>query len=864
MNKKVISIVVGLLLLQFTHAQFLLTGTIKDGKGQPVDGATVQVKQTKQFVVADTWGKFKLTAPSVLPFVLLITSAGYSPAEVTVTHVTDSALNIVLIENNQLSEVVITSRRRIESAQNVPIPITVVSGAQVENSGAFNVNRLKELIPSVQLYTSNPRNTGINIRGLGSPFGLTNDGLDPGVGFYVDGIYFARPAAATFDFIDIEQVEVLRGPQGTLFGKNTTSGAFNITTRKPTFKPDANFEVSYGNYAYIQAKASLTGAVTKKIAGRVSFSGTNRNGLIENVRTGKFTNELNNIGVRGQLLYKPFQNTSIIVAGDFSAQNPDGYAQIVAGVVQTNRPAYRQFNAIIADLNYKLPIANAFDRVIDHDVSWNSGNDLGGISLNIDQKIGLGKLTSTTAWRYWDWRPSNDRDFTGLEALAKSQSPSRHTNWSQEIRYAGELSSRLSGVVGVFYIDQQIKTNGLEESGRHQWRFSQSTTSSLWQTPGLFEGFGIRTQSSIKSQSAAVFANVDWEITKGFHVLPGLRFNYDNKDVVYNRIAAGGLDTAAFAGTATQKNTLQGFKNGVYTNQSYVAGADESNLTYQLTLAYRPNTYINVFATYSTSFKPVGVNVAGLPTVNGQPATNLAVIKPEDVKHYEVGIKSNPTDNLILNFVYHNTDIKDYQANVQSPELGVNRGYIANAEKVNVKGFEIDVNHKANNSFSFFGALAYTDAKYVTFTNAPLPLEETGLTENGVQKAFKNISGGRLPGISKWSGSLGGEFTLPAKLFEKQGNFFVALESFYRSEFSSSPSPSAFLNIDGYTLVNGRLGFRSLNNGSLSLFTWVRNIFNKNYYEQLLPAGGNAGHYAGVLGDQRTYGITLRYAIVKH
>ncbi len=124
--------------------------------------------------------------------------------------------------------------------------------------------------------------------------------------------------------------------------------------------------------------------------------------------------------------------------------------------MQTRRPAFRQFNNIIADLNYKLPSTNAFDRVIDHDVPWNSGNDFGGVSLNIDQKIGNGKLTSTTAWRYWDWRPSNDRDFTGLEALAKSQNPSRHTNWSQEIRYAGEFSSKLSGVIGLFYIDQEI------------------------------------------------------------------------------------------------------------------------------------------------------------------------------------------------------------------------------------------------------------------------------------------------------------------------------------------------------------------------------------------------------------------------
>jgi iron complex outermembrane receptor protein len=850
-------------LILFSNSVFsqkFIEGIIKSTDGFPVASATVAIKNAKSFAVADVIGYFKIASPEKFPVVLIISSVGYTAVEVSLDTFPKAKLNILLVDENQLTELVITSRRRQEAAQDVPIAISVIGGKQVDEAGAFNVNRLKELVPSLQLYSSNPRNTGINIRGLGSPFGLTNDGLDPGVGFYVDGVYYARPAAATLDFIDIEQIEVLRGPQGTLFGKNTTSGAFNITTRKPSFKSGANFEVSYGNYSFVQAKASITGALSKKIAGRISFSGTNRNGLIENVRTKKFTNELNNIGIRGQLLYKPYAKTSVVLVADFSGQEPDGYAQVVAGVVETKRPAYRQFNAIIADLNYQLPSLNAFDRKIDHDVSWNSGNDLGGVSLNIDQQIGTGKLTSTTAWRYWDWRPSNDRDFTGLEALSKSQNPAKHQNWTQEIRYAGEFASKLSGVVGLFYIDQEVKINGLEQSGRHQWRFSQSSTSALWQTPGLFEGFGISTNSSIKSQSAAIFANLDWEVAKGFHILPGLRYNYDNKDVVYNRVASGGLDTATYAGTTAQKTTLQGFKNGVYTSQFYTAAADERNFTYQLTLSFRPNKFLNTFATYSTSYKPVGVNVAGLPTVNGQTAIDLAVIKPETVNHFEVGIKSNPTDHFIFNAIYHHTDIKDYQANVQSAELGVNRGYIANAEAVSVSGLELDANYKFNSTFSFFGALAYTDAKYVKFTNAPLPLEEIGLTEGGVQKAFKDISGSRLPGISKWSGSLGGEFSTMAKFLLKEGKFFTAVEGFYRSEFSSSPSPSAFLNIPAYSIVNARIGFRLPGNG-LSAFVWGRNIFDTNYYEQLLPAGGNAGHYAGVLGDQRTYGVTLKVTI---
>jgi iron complex outermembrane receptor protein len=334
-------------------------------------------------------------------------------------------------------------------------------------------------------------------------------------------------------------------------------------------------------------------------------------------------------------------------------------------------------------------------------------------------------------------------------------------------------------------------------------------------------------------------------------VLPGIRYNYDEKDVVYDRVAAGGLQTT--------DPELIAIKNSVYTSQAYVADAYENNITYQLTLSYRPNKRINSFATYSTSYKPVGVNVAGLPTINGQAATDLAVIRPEYLKHYEIGIKTTPTDNFTVNATYHYTNIDDYQTNVQAAELGVNRGYIANADKVNVKGVEVDANLKANNHFSFYGALAYTDGKYVKFTNAPLPLEETGTTKDGVQVAFKDISGGELPGISKWAGSLGGEFTTPAVFLGDAKKFFVAVDGYYRSSFSSSPSPSAYLNIEEYALVNGRLGFKATQ--GLSAFVWVRNLFDKDYYEQLLPAGGNAGHYAGVLGDPRTYGVTLRYSI---
>jgi iron complex outermembrane recepter protein len=816
-------------------------------------GASVTIKGTTNGTTTDANGQFVLKTGQKLPFTLLVSYIGYLKKEVIINQ---EKVAIGLDEStNQLGNVVVSSRRRQESVQDIPISISVIRGVTAEDAGAFNPNRLKELIPSMQLYSSNGRNTTLNIRGLGSTYGLTNDGIDPGVGFYVDGVYYARPAATVIDFVDIEQVEVLRGPQGTLYGKNTTAGTFNITTRVPSFTPSASFETTYGNLNYIQSKASITGPLGKKLAGRLSFSGTQRDGTIFNQTTQKPTNTLNNLGFRGQVLYTVSDKINLTFAADNARQRPDGSATVVAGIVTTKRPTYRQFNAIIADLGYKLPtksttestlIPNAFDRITDSDAPWKVNNDFGGASVNIDAKIGKGKLTSTSAWRYWKWNPANDRDFIGLPVLTKSAAPSKHQQLSQEIRYSGQISQKLSGVFGLFLIDQNLKSDPVqvEESGAAQWRFSQNSTSELWKTPGLFDGFGTKTTSELKTLGAAIFSQIDWAISEKLHILPGLRFNYDKKEVDYKREVYGGLQTTDPA--------LLALQNSIYTNQAFKFDVAENNISGQITLAYKPATNTNIFATYANSYKPVGVNLGGLPTANGVVLIELAKVKPEFVSHYEIGFKTKPTIQSSVNFTVFDTQIKDYQTQVQTAELGVNRGYLANAEKVRVKGAELEGNIKATNAISFSGAVSYTDGVYVSFKIAPVPLEEVGGTN-----AFKDVSGGILPGISKWAGSIGTELTGDGYMLSLKGKFFIAVDGYFRTKFSSSPSPSQYLNIDGYGLLNARIGFRASN--GFSVLVWSRNLANINYYEQLLPAAGSAGHYAAVLGDQRTFGTTFRY-----
>jgi iron complex outermembrane receptor protein len=837
-----------------------VTGILKsDNTQDPIYGAKVKIKESGEETTSDSEGKFSISTNTSYPFTLFITALDFKSSEFIVDKETkDVVLEIERLQK-VLNEIVVSGRRRQELVQDIPIPITVVSGITAENAGAFNVNRLKELIPSVQLYSSNARNTTLNIRGLGSTFGLTNDGIDPGVGFYIDGVYHARPAATALDFVDVDQIEVLRGPQGTLFGKNTTAGAFNITSKKPSETTGARAELSYGNYNYIQAKTTVTGRLAKNLSTRLSFSGTQRNGTIFNENDQQNYNGLNNVGVKGQLLYKPTDKLEFHLIGDYNNQKPDGSSLVVAGVTPTLRSAYRQYYKIIEDLGYQKPIIDPFARKIYTNTPYRHDQSAGGVSLNVNYKIGNGTLTSTSAWRFWNWDPVNDRDFTEVAALTKSQAPSRHDQYSQEIRYAGNILKNLSGTVGVYYLDQTLESSPYheEEVGADQWRFVQTSATGAqagYATPGLLDNYGIRTYSKLRSLSSAAFGQLDWSIFKGIHLIGGLRYNYDKKTIDFDRQTYGGLETTDAA--------LLKLKNAVYSNQKFNASTENTNLSGNVTLSYKPIDKINAFATYSTAYKPVGINLGGLPTTStGEADLSLAVIRPEFVQHYEVGVKTKPVKGMVFNVTAYNTDITDYQTNVQSPQLGVNRGYLANAEKVNVKGLEVDASYRLRNFLTVNGALAYTDGRYVKFTNAPLALEETGKTTidangNTVQQAFTDASGGRLPGISKWNATLGFELSKEGNFIGTSGRFFIAADASYRSEYSSNPTPSSVLNIDGYALLNPRVGFRS---SQFTFFVWSRNVTNTNYFEQLQPAAGNSGLYAGVLGDPRTYGVTLRY-----
>jgi len=779
--------------------------------------------------------------------------------------------------------IVVTARRRQETAQEVPLAISVVKGDSIEATGNFNIVKLQQLAPTLQVYTTNPRNTSVNIRGLGVPFGLTSDGFEQGVGIYVDDVYNSRVAAATFDFLDVSQVEVLRGPQGTLYGKNTTAGAINITTNQPTFDFEGRAELSVGNLNYKQAKAAISGPLSETVAARIAIASTTRRGTLYNVTSKRWINEQDNLGIRGQLLFKPSEDFSITLSGDYSKQDPECCGTTFVRVGTTQRPIARQYDALVAAINaanpgrnYAVPSRNPYDRLSDLDSNLNAGNKIGGVSAKIKWDVGPGTLTSVTAWRFWDWKPENDRDFTGLSVVSRSQNPSQQDQYSQEFRYNYE-SKDVDLVVGLFGFKQRIDTQGTEQQGADAARWSLTGANAA--NPATLQGLTASNTQYLKADSAALFGQLSWKVTDALTIQPGVRLNYDKKSGYYERVVTNAQGQAISCTATPAPGTIAGTTSqcGVYQPQVSAPSDSAWNFTYDFNVNYKVTRDILAYATYAKSFKTLGINQNGLP-LNADNTVNYdaSTVKPESVNHFELGLKTQFWDRrATFNLSAFRTEIKDFQATVNGGQFGTVRGYLANAEKVRSQGIEADFKVVVSDRFTAYANGAYTDAKYKKFTNAPCPPELSGgtITTNpalwspagqagtattpSYSRPQCDISGQDLPGVSKWAFSYGAEYNVPVTLLAKDGQVYLGVDGNYRSHWNSNASPSIYTEVKGYALTNFRAGFRG---EGFDVFGWVRNAFDVNYIENLQVAPGNTGLIAGQVGDPQTWGGTIKFS----
>ena len=786
-----------------------------------------------------------------------ISAAALYSAIPTVASAKDAPPAVPALDNSAegTADITVTARRRSEDLEKVPLAISVVGGALIERSYTVNTNQLSLLVPALNYSSANPRNTAFTIRGLGSSVvavSQANDGLEPGVGFYVDQVYHARPATAAFDFSDIEQIEVLRGPQGTLFGKNTTAGAISITSKAPTFSPEASEALSVGSYNFVQAKASASGPlIGDTLAFRIAGLTTRRDGVINNVRTGAKQNGIGNQAVRGQLLFKPTSDFQLRLSADFTNFESECCTQVYLRVGQSLRAATRQYagpTGLAAQFGYAPPSTNPYDRKTDIDAQLVVNTNEGGVSAIADWNLGrIGTLTSVSAWRFWNWDAANDRDYTGIPVQITQHIPSRQDQFSQELRLASNGEQRLGYVAGLYFFDQKITGEPISIYGPAAARYLIGTTTGTGAAAvavpaNLLDGYGTDGNTRLKEDSYAAFAELNYKLLPRLTLTGGLRYTYEVKDGSYSAYTFGGPTVTNAALLAAQLGVLRG--------QSYSGHDTESNLSGRANLAWQATDQIMAYASYARGFKSGGINLSGLPldTAN-QPVLTTAVIRPELNTTYEAGLKAALFERrLTFNLAGFTTAVRDFQATiVDSAQTVALRGYLSNIPKVTVKGVEADVTATLTPRFQLRGNLAYAHGEYSRYPAGPCPLElQTAAT------AACNLTGRPLAGLPKWSETIGGDYTLPV------GKLAVILhaDSSWRTTYYGDPSLSKYTLIDGYTVTNASLGVRTRSGLEVALF--VRNVFNADYIQNLTIQAGNSGLILGTPSDPRVIGVTLR------
>lgn len=748
--------------------------------------------------------------------------------------------------------IIVTARQRPENAQDVPAALSVVGSNWLEQSYTLNTQGLTALVPALNYSSANPRNTAFTIRGLGSSVvavSQANDGLEPGVGYYVDGVYHARPAAAAFDFSDIDRIEVLRGPQGTLFGKNTTAGAINIVSQAPSFTSGANVELSVGARRFVQARVSATGPLAgDTLAYRLSGTVTRRDGVLRNVGTGQDQNTLGTQAVRGQVLWQPSRDFRFKLIADVANFGSACCTQVYLRVGTSLRATRRQFPALAAAAGYTPASTNPYDRFTDIDAPLAVKTSEGGIAGTADWNVGPATITSISAWRFWNWDAANDRDYTGLPIQLIQRIPSRQDQISQELRFVSNGDHALSYVGGLYYFRQVLTGHPNSVYGPYgaPWLIGSTTGPSATPVPtNLLDGYGQTGDTRFAVDSYAAFAEVNWRILPRLTVTGGLRYTQEDKQ--------GDYSTTVFGGLATNSTALNNAKLSVLRPQSYSARDRDGSLSGRANLAWKPVDTVLLYASFARGFKSGGINMSGLPLdANNLPTLSTAVVRPERNTTWEAGIKAELWDQRItLNLAAYHTTLRNFQATVvDSGQTVALRGYLSNIPEVRVKGIEADAALRLG-ALTLTGALAYGDGTYTRYPAGPCPLEvQTSAT------AACDLTGKRLAGLPRWSATLSGDYALPLA----GGSLVIHADSNWRSGYFGDPTLSQYTWIEGYNLTNASIGYRQedAKGKGWEIALFARNLLGANYIQNLTIQAGNSGLILGTPSDPRTVGLTFR------
>jgi iron complex outermembrane receptor protein len=756
-----------------------------------------------------------------------------------------------------VEEVVVTARNRSERLQEVPIPISVVSGATLDRDRTFTVAELSQRAPGLTATTPNARRSGISIRGIGKTSG--NDNMEPAVGVIVDDVFLGHVGMTYQDFTDLERVEILRGPQGTLLGKNTSLGAIKYTSRAPSFSPEARLELEggLGTESY-KARGSYSNALIENLlALRASAFFDNQEGDIENVANGGHWHERNRYGGRVQFLLQPSEALSVKLNldGAFTDENSNTKpfmvdpATLNDGSVRATTYSTRLARDYFGGYT---PIVGSWDQ-IELDMARPLVTDNYGASAVVTWDAGPVELTSITAVRWFHFDAKNDQEQTRFP-IARSGTLVDTRQISQELRLSGDINDRVDYQTGIYLFNIDTDTTSRNTYGADAGAFyaSDSQYRTLNTVAGrqqlqasLRDVYSITNQKPV-SDSAAVFGQVNWHLTDRASLTLGLRQTWEYKtNEVYRRTTLLNGSALVSTGNATAdaiRSAQTGADYGVIDGQRI----KDDSIAWLINPSFQLSDDVLVYASASAGEKSGAVAFDN----NG----GIANVAPEESLNFEAGVKSRLFDHLLtLNVNVYYTRVRDYQNVTSEPDPTSPTGFssrLGNIPEIRAVGTEFDAAVRVSENLQITAGGAYNEAEYTDWSTATCPRSFPS------SLAVCNNTGRQIVGAPRWTGIVGFDYQLP--LASGFGAHFFG-NHIYRSRHNLEQLLSPYGEQSGYSLTDLGAGItHETDSARYELSVVAKNAFDTQYTTSVNDFSNSAPVGYDGIGPRRYVGVILR------
>jgi len=701
-----------------------------------------------------------------------------------------------------LEEVVVTAQKREQSLSDVPVAVSVLSSDQVEASFSNNIESLQALVPSLSFRKGNTtRNSALTVRGIGTiSFSIA---AEPSVATVVDGVVLGRSGQTFSDLslYNIERIEVLRGPQGTLFGKNASAGVVNIVTKRPTQEFEASAEASFFEDEEYRLKAYVSGPLTDRLSGSLTATHSEFNGYIDNVFNNQEINGYDRDGVRGMLEYEAADDLTILAIGEYYDATDDCCVDLEAlpsGRNPASEAAPDSDGIVDGDADIDLD-----QRRADHDFETITEDETTAFSVQIDKAFGDFEVTSITAWRSWENTEFREGDFTSIGGDAAAPvfgvpfqlhdiGPQEWDQFSQELRLASPQGERLEYQLGLYYANI--------ESERSFTRFASCQNNAGQNDPILAANPGATCLAndivdatafmSTEFENFAVFGQATYSVLDQLRILFGARFTHDDVEFKHNRINNDPLGRQGVGVRPAEPNSQFGPDSGGF-NSNFDGSTENDDFSIKTGFQWDVLDSTMLYFTYAQGYKGPGFNVFFNMGTN-----DTLPIDEETSDAFEVGIKySSP--HLMANLAIFRTDIEGFQANNFDDSTGVTITRLTNAGDVVTEGIELDFLWNPVEFFNLSGGFALVGAEIDEFNCPP-------------GEACTTRSGADVPFAPNLKGSLNGEYVIPVPNFDM--DVIVNTSYIYTDEqFSTLPNNNGLFDpavkLPDYHMVNASVAF---------------------------------------------------------